>query len=122
MTPRFPKTTEFAGTVKAIILVGLVLSGVIAYLLFQTASPVGPIQPGLVESSGWVAVARMSGATRAVAVVRLDDGRVVHARVPLRRLLRKGTRVHVRARARVWGGHVHEVVHQPAPRAPGDQR
>ncbi len=75
---------------------------------WPTAAP-EPVT-GTVESSGAVSVARVSGATREAASIRLDDGRLVIAQVGGGGPLSPGDKVRLLEQSRILGEPAFQVV------------
>ena len=97
-----------AGTIIGV----LSIAGLIAvmYALFWCPAKAPRSVTGTVQSSGAVSVARVSGATREAASVRLDDGTVVTAQVAGGGPLAPGDRVRLLEQSRLLAGPAYQVV------------
>ena len=99
-----PWSGVFVGGFSVIVLI------VVFFVVFRwpTAAP-KPVT-GTVESSGTVSVAKVSGATREAASIRLDDGRLVIAQVSAGGPLSPGDKVRILEQSRVFGQPAFQVV------------
>ena len=97
-----------AGTIFGV----LTIAGIIAvfYVMFRwPASPPRSVI-GIVETSGAVSVARVSGATREAVSIRLDSGKLVIAQVSNGGPLSPGDRVRLLEQSRLLVGPAYQVV------------
>jgi hypothetical protein len=87
-------------------------------ILFQwSGAPSTPVT-GIVESAGAVSVARISGATREAASIRLSNGSLVIAQVLSGGPLAPGDHVRLLEEHRVLGGPAYQVVAKDSPAEP----
>jgi len=90
----------------------LSIAGIIAvmYAMFWWPAKVPRSVAGTVQSAGVVSVARVSGATREAASIRLEDGTVVTAQVASGGPLAPGDRVRLLEQPRLLVGPAYQVV------------
>jgi hypothetical protein len=108
MTDRFadvevPKSRRIHGVLAVVLIVGV-------FLLFRWSGSEPTRLAGVVESAGPVSVAKIQGATREQASVRLADGTLVLAYVVSGGPLSEGDRVLLLEANRPLGGSVYQVV------------
>jgi hypothetical protein len=108
MTDKFadlepPKPRFGLGVIAVVLIVGM-------FLLFRWSGSEPRRLSGVVESTGAVAAAKIQGATREEATIRLADGTLVLAYVVSGGPLSKGDQVSLLAQDRLMGGTVYQVV------------
>ena len=110
MTDKFAylETRSKAGTIAGCLLM-LAIIGIFFVLMRWPAAPPRSVT-GIVETSGAVSVARVEGATREAASVRLDNGHLVIAAVGADGPLAPGDKVRLIEQSRFLGGPAYQVV------------
>jgi hypothetical protein len=87
-------------------------------ILFQWSGAPSNAATGIVESAGAVSVARISGATREAASIRLSNGSLVIAQVLSGGPLAPGDHVRLLEEHRIIGGPAYQVVAKKSPAEP----
>jgi hypothetical protein len=98
-----PKSRTLVGALLGLVFVSL-------FLAFLWSGSAPRHTQGIVQSSGWISVARIAGGTRQAASVRLSDGGLVVAAVVSTQSVRPGDSVEVLVEPRLLGPPAYQVV------------
>ena len=96
------------GTIIGVLSIAVAIA--VMYVMFWWPAKAPRSVTGTVQASGAVSVARVSGATREAASVRLDDGTIVMAQVAGGGPLAPGDRVQLLEQSRLLVGPAYQVV------------